>query len=57
MIKPPNLGDFSEGIDIDGNVIISGSKLREFFPPQVKLMSNQMRDLCVCETFILARSI
>ena len=47
MIKPPSLGGLDEAIDNDGNIIISDSKLRKFFPPQVQLMSKKRINLCV----------
>ena len=52
MIKYPHLGGFSEDKEIDVNVIISGSKLSEFFPPQAQLIPKQRRDLCGYEIYI-----
>ena len=43
IIKPPNLCGLDEAIDSDGNMIISDSRLRGFFPQQVKLMSKKIR--------------
>ena len=45
MFKPPTLGGLTEARDNYRNVAISESKLHEFFPPQVQLMSKQRRDL------------
>ena len=42
-IKPTHLDGFYEPRDSYGNLIISDSKLREFFQPQAKILSKQIR--------------
>ena len=44
-----------EHIENDGNVIISESNSREFYSPQLQLMSIQKRYLCGYEICIIAR--
>ena len=57
MIEPHHLYIFAESSDSKGKFIISDSKLHGLLPPQVQLMSNQIRYLCVYGTFILSRSL
>ena len=57
MIKPPHLSKLGVVRDSGGNVIISDFKLRQFLPPQVQIMSKQIRYFCGCEILTLARSL
>ena len=49
MIDRPVLGRLDEYIDSDKNETINDSKLCEFLPTQVQLISKQRMDLCGCD--------
>ena len=52
MIKPTCLDGLPEDRGIDGNLVISNSKLHELFSPQVKLISNKRQGYVHVKFFI-----
>ena len=51
LLSNTNDGGLKDARDEDDNIIISDSKLRSLFPPQLKQMSARYKIMCGCECF------
>ena len=43
--------------DLDNNIIVSYSNLRNILPPQLNNMTDRYKVICGCECFILVKSL
>ena len=56
-VSDTNDGGLKYDMDEDDDIIISDSKLRSLFPPQLKHMSSLYKVMCGCEYCISAKCI
>ena len=57
MVSPPEKGGLNDERDVENNIIIIDSMIRNILPPKMETMSARNKVMCGCECLISAKSM